>query len=115
MGDGADKGPAIGAGAVVSVVASASADVAAASVVAASVDVAAAAVVSASTNVAATSVVCWITANALVCSASGIMYVTLQYCLSNVESALPVVQLELLSGAVGFEVNPPRHELADAE
>ncbi|CAI7933064.1 unnamed protein product, partial [Closterium sp. NIES-54] len=82
MGGGADEGPAIGAGPVVSVVASASADVAAV------------AVVSASVSVATTSVVCCITANTLVRSASSM--------------------LEIQSGAVGFEVNPPRHELADA-
>ncbi|CAI7734903.1 unnamed protein product [Closterium sp. NIES-54] len=61
MGGSADEGPAIGADAVVSVVTSAS------------TDVAAPAVVSVSAGVAATSVVCCITANALVRSASGIV------------------------------------------
>ncbi|CAI7742722.1 unnamed protein product [Closterium sp. NIES-53] len=120
MGGGADEGPAIGAGPVVSVVASASADVAAV------------AVVSASVSVATTSVVYCITANTLMRPSGEVDYcvtvgstliwdevededVIPQNRLSYVNSALPVVQLEIQSGGVGFEVNPPRHELADAE
>ncbi|CAI7845180.1 unnamed protein product [Closterium sp. NIES-54] len=89
IGVGADEELAIGAGAVL--VAFTSVGVAAAPVVSAAADVDAVAVVS-------TPVFC----------------VVLQDCLLDVKSSLPIVQLELLSGAVGFKVNPFCYELADA-
>ncbi|CAI7850968.1 unnamed protein product, partial [Closterium sp. NIES-53] len=110
MGGGADEGPASGAGAVVSVVASASADVAAAFA-----------------DVVATAIVCCITANDLVRSASGMVD---EYqkppelksgsrsggCVQVVKLSIPSLsELELLDGAIGFEVNPFCHKLAYAE
>ncbi|CAI7836826.1 unnamed protein product [Closterium sp. NIES-54] len=89
MGVGADEELVIGAGAVV--VAFASVGVAAAAVVSTAVDVDAAAIVYV----------------AVVCRDLDRF--------SDVKSSLPVVQLELLSGAVGFKVNPFCQELADSE
>ncbi|CAI7803448.1 unnamed protein product, partial [Closterium sp. NIES-54] len=112
IGVGADEELAIGAGAIV--VSSASVSVAAAAVVSAAADVDAAAVVSAV-------VVCSEIDNRVAVSCSLIWNeiknedVVRQDRFDNVKSSFPIVQLELLSGAVSFKVNPFCQELADTE
>ncbi|CAI5505024.1 unnamed protein product [Closterium sp. Naga37s-1] len=107
-------------------VVSAAADVvsAAADVVSAAADVvsAAADVVSVVADVVSAAAECCIVTNARVRSASGMVWdeienedIVLQDRLSDVEAALPVVQLELLGGTVGFQMYAFRHQLTDAQ
>ncbi|CAI7891951.1 unnamed protein product [Closterium sp. NIES-54] len=90
---------------------------AAADVVSAAVDV-----VSAAADVVSAAAECCIVTNARVRSASGMVWdeiededIVLQDSLSDVEAALPVVQLELLGGTVGFQMYAFRHQLTDAQ
>ncbi|CAI7810478.1 unnamed protein product [Closterium sp. NIES-54] len=97
---------------------------AAANVLSAAADVvfSAAEVVSAAADVVSAAVKCCIVTNAHVRYASGMVWdkienedIVLQYSLSDVEAALPVVQLELLGGTVGFQMYAFRHQLTDAQ
>ncbi|CAI7744688.1 unnamed protein product [Closterium sp. NIES-54] len=124
MGVGADEELVIGAGALF--VASSSIGIAAAAVVSATADVDAAAVVSATVFSEVRVEIWWVRPGSeiddrVAVSCSLIWNeiknedVVIQDRFADLKSSLPVVQLELPSGAVGFKVNPFCHELADAE